>query len=473
MFQWRKKAAFFEHEFYKLKHEHDRNLSLLQLRNQQIARKDSVYMNFKTGQGTPSDVSFYTNINTFTIYSWQTLEQLAACDPIIKKILRIITENLYKSKFQILSKENPTYTQEFYKLWRDYGLPQLMKSASRAGYVFGSAFLLLDTDDSNDEAMPFDMKKVTRINNIEMINRYFLAAEPVERDFNFNPVYYYLVQQPIYNGFDMHSDAGLEAFNELVQKLARQKIHYTRMLPFHGNRLDPYLFRTNLHFHDTYIRSIQGAAQGYHTAMDNITTLISRIPMPISKIKNLTNMMMNPQQVSKLAQMMSAREQYRSTNNNTLLDTEEDYSLYSPALAGLAELIQKAMERLCVESEIPHDLLFGEGSQGTTSGRTEKSNFDRFIESEQVSQIQPKIEFFMKLFEQVHRLKVPSDFEIEFEHTERQTELEKSQTLLNTASATAALTEQGFDCTEYVEANYPQIRRDQDFSNMLNGELNE
>jgi phage-related protein (TIGR01555 family) len=461
----KKELNLYKYEFHKLKDDYDKKTNLLEHYKQKSARQDSVYYNLRTGSGTVQDSNESTTLKPFTQYSFQTLENLAACDPIISKILQTIVQSVFKNEFNIVTK-NKDYFKKFKKIWDDFGLDELTYDGYDSGNVFGHAFLLLDLDDGLSYTDELDFKKIKKINNIKMINRYFFAPDPTERNFKFDPVYYYLVQQPIYSGLNINNEADLKIFAEQVQTLAKEKIHYTRMLPFWGKKLKPYLFRTNLHFHDTYIRKIEQAAKNYHIAMDNLSTVMSKIPYAIAKIENLSNVLSDPEQRQNFSASMSVREQVRSTNNISVMDTKENYELYSPTLAGYGEAIDKIERRLCFSCDIPHDVLFGEGSTGSTTGRTEKTNFERFIQSEQRIKIAPKVKFFMELFEAVYGLKIPNDFEIVFDHSETPTQIEESQTLLNNANAANILAEQGFDCSEYITTRYPQIIKDQDFSEM-------
>lgn len=467
MFQSKTKRELdqYKHEFYKLKQDFDKSKILLSHYKEQVNRRDSVYYNLKTGTGTLQDTNESTIVKQFTQYSFQKLETLAAVDPIISKILQVIVNSVFKNEFMINS-EDKNYFRNFKKIWDDLNLNELMYDGYDSGNVFGHSFLLLNLNDGLTYTDQLDLRKVKAIKGISMINRYFFAPDPTERNFKFEPVFYYLVQQPLYEGYDLNKESDLAKFATEVQRLAREKIHYTRMLPFWGSKLKPYLFRTNLHFHDTYIRKIEQAAKNYHIAMDNLSTVMAKVPYPIAKIKNLSNVLSDPEQRKDFAEAMAIREQVRSTNNTSVIDSEEDYNYYSPTLGGYAEAIDKIERRLCFSCDIPHDILFGEGSQGSTSGRSEKTNFERYIQSEQRIKIAPKVKFFMQLFEQVYKLKIPDNYEINFEHSETMTELEESQAILNSANAANILTEQGFDCTQYIISKYPEISRDLEFSDM-------
>lgn len=460
----RQEAEQYKFEYEKLRQEYNKTHNLLKHYEGVATRKDSIYYNLKTGTGTSQDANEATQLTPFTIYSFQKLENLAACDPIINKILNTISQCVFKNEFDILSEDN-SYFKKFKKLWQSHCLDELFQDGYLAGLIFGQAFILLDLDDGN-YVEPLNLKKVKKIRDMKMINRYFFAPDPTERNFKFDPVYYYLVQQPVYQGFNLNEPNDMARFAIEVQNLAKERVHYTRMLSFWGQKLQPYLLRTNLHFHDTYIRKIEQAAKNYHIAMDNLSTVMSKIPYAMAKIKNLTNVLSDPEQRGIFADSMATREQVRSTNNTSVIDTEEDYQLYSPSLAGYAEAIDKIERRLCFQCDIPHDVLFGEGSFGSTSGRTEKTNFERFIQSEQRIKIAPKVKFIMELFQEVYGLKIPDEYEIVFDHSETPTQLEESQTFLNNANATNILTEQGFDCTEYIVSRYPQLTRDADFSEM-------
>ena len=429
-----------------------------------LNRVDSVYYNLKTGLGTGADSSEYNNRKPFTVYSFLELETLAACNPIIAKILSTMTTSVFKNEFTIVS-DDREYETKFKKLWKKYNLSTLSMDAYSAAMVFGHSFLLID--DGGDPALPFDVEKAKSIKRIQVLNRYFLAADPIERNLNFDPMYYYLVQQPLVN-YNLNIDSEARELTKQIEKLAMKKIHYTRLLPFWGSKLHPALFRTNMHFHDTYIRRIQQACQDYQVASGNMATVISKIPFSKLKIKGLARLLTTPEERQKFAQSMSARELARSNNNVSVMDSEEEYDWYSPSLAGIPEILEMLVKNLTLMSDIPHDVLFGEGSTGNTTGRAEKTNFERVIQSEQLTKIEPKIEFFMQLFESIAGLKRPENYSIKFDHSETPTELEESQTFVNTANACNILAQQGYDCSEMILSKYPHIKQDPDFEKMEN-----
>lgn len=430
-----------------------------------VTKMDDIYYNLRTGQGTLQDSSEFSTIKPFKVYSFLQLETLMAMDPLINKVISTITRSLYQNDFEIECEENTDYNKKFKQLWRRYGLEELMQDGSRSGYVMGHSFLLLDTNDSDSTENPLDITKVTKIKRINMLNRSFLAPDPTERDFSFDPIFYYLVQEPLY-GFNLNSESDKIRFAEYVQKLKRAKIHYTRMLPFWGTKLDPFLFRANLHFHDSYIRKIENATRNYNIVMSNLSTLMSKVPIAVASIDNLYNVLTNPEQRDSLKEAMAFRETMRSTNNVSVLDTKETYELYSPNLGGFDAVVKAIRDRVCEQSDIPHDLLFGEGSTGQTTGRTEKANYERFIQAERRSKIVPKIEFFMRLFQFSDKLAMPEDYEIKFEHTEQLTDLEESTVALNYANAAVALSNIGYDTEEFITSKYKNIKADPTFSEL-------
>ena len=455
-----------------------RTLEQAQYKRQQsfnnVKRNDDIYYNLRTGQGTPQDTAEYSKIKPFEIYSYMQLETLVAVDPIINKIITVINRAIFQNKFEIQCENNTSYFKKFMRLWRRYGLSELMMDASRSGYVHGHSFLLLDLNDSQHDSTPLDLSKVTKINRINMLNRYFLAPDPNERNFRFDPIFYYLVQQPLY-GYDLNNPNDISKFGKYIQELSQEKIHYSRLLPFYGSKLDPYLFRSNLHFNDSYIRKIEVACRNYQIIMGNLATLLSKIPYSIAKIKNLKNLLTSPVQQESLKKAMAFRETIRSTNNVSVIDTEEEYELYSPTLSGYDTLLKAQRDRICESCDIPHDMLFGEGSSGQTTGRTETTNFERFIASERETKILPKIEFFMDLFQYTDKLDKPEDYDIVFDHTEQMTELEESQVAVNYASAASSLAALGFDVSEFITSKYKNIKMDPDldYSDLDNDDDND
>lgn len=434
------------------------------------ARMDSIYTNLITGQGTRADVNEMTRIKPFIPYSISDVENLYSMDPIIKTIINTITRYVFKDGFSIKS-DNLIYDKKFKKLLKKYKVWDKIKSTFLSGYVHGQAFMLLAVNGKEDYSQPLYCDEIKKLDNIYVINRFFLASYPEEVDFEFNPAYYFIINQPLAaTEWNLNDSEARQDYLDNVPKMGKQKIHKTRMQSVYGNKLMPYTYRSNLHFHDSYIRCIQNAAKNYSQAMDNIATLLGRIPMAISKISGLNAAMLSPQEKTKMAAAMRAREKYRSSNNLSVMDVNEEYEYYTPSLAGINELIREAKERLCLESDIPHDVLFNEGSIGNTSGRTEKSTFQSFIDSERTEKVSPILEYFMKVFESCEGLKVPDDAEVNWSHTEKLTEVEEAQAFSAYASGSVSLEGQGYDCSEFLNEKYPAITRPEGFEVDLMGD---
>lgn len=454
-----------------IKKEHQENIEYLNrvITEYQIQIKekmDSIYYNNFTRQGTLGDVNEKTHIKPFSQYSIMNLENLYSMDPIIKRIVQTRTKYVFKDGFYFKTK-NEQYQKKFNELFfKKYRLWDKFKSAYLSGMIHGHTFLLIKANNMSYET-PIHPSEIKKIDSCLVINRFFLAAYPEEVDFEFNPNFYYTVQQPLEGSdFDLSTSYGLQSYINKIPQMGIDKIHSSHMLGFIGSKLMPYTFRTNLHFHDSYIRQIQNAAKNYNAIMDSIATMMTRIPFPIYSAKGLNSKMDVPEQRAKFAAAMSAREQMRAQNNVSVIDSEEKYEWYTPALNGMAELANQAKELLLLDCEMTHDVLFGEGSMGQTTGRAEKTIFQNMIEIEQTEQILPKIEWWMEVFQSAHGLKIPDDIEIIFGHHETPTEKEQSEIFSSYASGVGTFESQGYDCSALIKEKYPKIVESADFEDM-------
>lgn len=437
--------------------------------NQQLQSKrfDAIYQNRITGLGTAQDVSTAARIKPFGIYPFMELEELYAMDPTINKIINTLTLGVFKNDFKIET-EDKKYQDKFKKLWNKHKIEDKARDLYTYGNIFGQAFLFPDLDDNKELDQPLSFKNIRSLESIQILPRYMIAPEIPERNFLFEPTHYHLIQQPMmaYSGESLNSPQGVDRFSQMVQELSMSRIHYTRLPTMWGSKLPPYLYRMNYHFHDTYIRKIENAVKNYHLAIDNVSTLISKIPFAISKHPNLQNILMVPEMRAGFAGSMAERERMRSTHNVSVMDIQEEYELISPSLAGYSDLINQIKEQLCLEINMPHDILFGEGSQGTTSGRTEKSNWETFIQSEQKFKVYPIIEFFMKVFESLYGLQAPESYEITFEHSETPTPLEDAQALQIATSSLEGLANQGLDGSQYILNRWSDISQEATFQEL-------
>lgn len=424
---------------------------------EKMIKKDSIYQNLLTNQGTASDVNESTRIKNFHFFSFLELESLYSLEPSINKIISKITETVFKETVYIDS-DDEYYKEKFDRKLREHDLHRLLVDLYEAAMVFGHAFFYIDVEDGLKPEDPLDLSKIKRIKSIRVINRYFLVTMPQETDFNFSPLYYYVINQPLVSQAD---------YNQFNPKIG-VKIHHTRLIGCWGTKLQPYFFRSNLHFHDSYIRKIKQSCLNYRVAIDNLSSALSQLPLKKAKIKNLMNVLSNPEQRQAFAAKMAERERLRSTHNVSVMDTEEEYDFFWPTLAGLADTLKHIEECMILDSDVPHDVLFGEGSHGATTGRTEKTNFQKFISAQQKLKIEPIIEFFMQLFEAVYGLKIPDVARVSFDHYEEPTETERAAILAQDAGACVALESQGYDCSAFLADKYPLIKKDLSFSELEN-----
>jgi len=447
------------------------------------SRMDSVYKNIFTGMGTSRDITESTEIKPFEPYSPLTLEHHYSMDPIKRKIIDTIVKYIFKDGF-IIECDDPEYNKEFTELFvQKYQVWSKCKRLATQGYVYGDAFMWLDVEgakkivtnyeNSNSniryvEDIPLVTKDVKAIRKLYVLSRYFFAPNPTEMDFDFNPLSYYLITTPIVGNYNMNAAEGQEAYLKQIEDIKRlpnmiaKSIHHSRLLRYSGIQLMPFNFRTNMHFHDSYIRKIENASRNYNTAMDNMATMLSRIPLPIHKIMGLAQSLTNPTQRQALAAALDAKNRARSVHNVSAIDIQEEFEYYTPTLAGIAELTRQAQERLCLDTDIPHDVLFGEGSIGQTTGRTEKTTFQSFIDAERQEKVEPIIRYFMDLFQYTDGLKMPKEFSVSFEHHESLTKLEESQVFSQLASGVASLESFGYDCADFVESRYPEITKSEE-----------
>jgi hypothetical protein len=139
------------------------------------ARMDSIYTNLITGQGTRSDVNEMTIIKPFIPYSISDVENLFAMEPIIKTIISTITRYVFKDGFHIKS-DNLDYDRKFKILLKKYKVWEKIKSTFLSGYVHGQSFMLLAVNGKEDYSQPLYCDDIKRLDNIYVINRFFLAC---------------------------------------------------------------------------------------------------------------------------------------------------------------------------------------------------------------------------------------------------------------------------------------------------------
>lgn len=195
-----------------------------------------------------------------------------------------------------------------------------------------------------------------------------------------------------------------------------EQVHKSRVLRMTGLQapsfIRPRLRGWGFSCVETLIRSINQ----YLKSTDVAFELLDEFKVDVYKIKNLVNMLLDPQaeaNVSNRIRMMNWQKNYQ---NALVLDGEDDWDHKQVSFAGLAETMQQIRMQVAADMRMPITKLFGT-TASTGLGNTDENdmeNYNSMVEAE----VRNKIKFhILKMCEIKCQMLfgfIPDDLEIDF-----------------------------------------------------------
>lgn len=150
---------------------------------------------------------------------------------------------------------------------------------------------------------------------------------------------------------------------------SRLNIHPSRLLIFEGKVTTPKLKELN---NGLSVSAIEGMIESYRllvTGHWSIHHALSKLITFVFKLNGLKDLLLLPgSQESLINRVRDASRALGSHTSGFILDGEsEDVDFLTPNLAGAAELVHKQRQLFTANCDLPHDILWNEGSHDTAS----------------------------------------------------------------------------------------------------------
>lgn len=200
-------------------------------------------------------------------------------------------------------------------------------------------------------------------------------------------------------GSKLDTDPASENYRHPVYYFLRQdekaRIHYSRLIKFHGQKLDYEGMKSNKFWGHSILENLFGPVRNFNTSNDNVSLILDDFIKDIYKISGLINMMSTDGSEKLLIKRLQLIAQKRSLLNAIIVDSEdESFESVTTNVTGIKDLLQIISSRLVAATDIPHTILFGEGPNGGigTEGNSEKRDWYDHIKNQQEQIYRPALE---------------------------------------------------------------------------------
>lgn len=326
------------------------------------------------GLGQASDRSMYNSISPYVrILDEQEITALYRTSALIAKVIESLPNDCCEVQWEYVFDNANVDSSDIQKILDNLGLPNLIHSCLIEARLYGDSYLIVDVDDRTPLDQPIS----------------YLKAKSI---IGFRPVQFYQIMP-------RHNPQGDLLYYQLtgVRKDGTQDIkqnlgtlHPSRVIRFVGKRLRGYALHHNGYRNDSVLQEVVSSYLNFAASMQLAINMMSDYKVFTYGLKDLA-LLLSPDPVTGLpkagaVEALTLRLQTMklnmSVNGGIAFDSEtESVGWLQSSYAGVREIIETARDVFSANTKIPHTKLWDEGSQGNTSGRSEKEDWTKQMSS--------------------------------------------------------------------------------------------
>lgn len=353
-------------------------------------RQDGVLINAFTGMGTSRDRTTATQVAHTQFLSEPELDELYMNSWLMRRIVNLIPSEATRTGWDIGlgsdSKKARRDSDALVAAGERLRLRRHVRQALQYARLHGGAAAIVLVDDgSTDPEKPINLKRLRRIKDLHVLDRWRIWPAPGWSG----------VGMPELYEFNTNRDADLARSGLPGQQTV--KIHASRVLRFEGEEVP---WRWKSHFNWWGLSSLQpiwDVFRRYETGQASAASLLHDFDQWVHKIPGLGGMIAAGNQEA-ITNRLEASQMARSIYRALVLDANEDAQIVTRSAAGVADIIDRLRDEITGASQIPHTKLWGESPSGLgADGRSEDRNFAQDVGEYQEDHLQEPLRQFYEL----------------------------------------------------------------------------
>lgn len=304
------------------------------------------------------------------------------------------------------------------------GLPAFLQ-ALKLDRCHGGSVILMGVDDGQKPDQPLIHEKIKRLEWLNVLE--ITQIQPASQ-----------YTDPMAPAFGKPKTYRISSLGNSLE------VHESRLIVFDGIRTSEVTGQgASTRWGASILQRCLDAVQVYTLGYASMGILMADFSVPYLKIKGLAAAMAADGD-DMLKQRAKMAELSRSTARLLILDSEEEYGRQTANVTGLADLLDRSVQRLSAASEMPVTLLNGESPSGlNASGDINLRLFYDKISSLQIDKLKPGLTKLVKCLFYALGAKEPKAWELEFCPLYQPTAQETETTRLVTAQRDAAYIQSG------------------------------
>lgn len=314
-------------------------------------------------------------INTVTQnFNWLKLRAMYESNWLARRLVEMQAEDMTREGIEIKGGADPKTIQQIMTTWSELGLQKKLFETIAMARLYGGAIAVIDID-GQDLSTPLDLKTIRKgqFLGLKVLDRWQLW--PSTEDYNSldNKPNYYTVLAPY--DWDMKFPDP-KAFAQLQRYKTDVTIHRSRVIRCDGDYLPFIDFLQNQRWYGSILIGAMDVITSYLTASAALASAAYKSSFRVVKIDNIyevLNQGTDGQAANNLMGFVQAMKLTESTENVTILSSNDTIEILNYDLTGLLAAMGKYENQLCTLSGTPATKLLGETAKGLNATGTEET----------------------------------------------------------------------------------------------------
>lgn len=174
-----------------------------------------------------------------------------------------------------------------------------------------------------------------------------------------------------------------------------QRIHYTRLVRFFGDRLPPdSVLETNLHgWGESIFVGILSAMTQAGGASAVLASLLPEAKTDVISVDNLGALISRPEGEALVQKRFAIAAMLKSINNTLLLDKNDAYDQKQINFTSIADVHKVLFAEFCAAANVPQTRMLGQSPGGLQStGEADQRNYYDAVRDEQEHELRPALD---------------------------------------------------------------------------------
>lgn len=210
--------------------------------------------------------------------------------------------------------------------------------------------------------------------------------------------------------------------------LVGQRVHWSRVLRFDGDRVDWWTWRANACWHDSVLQVLFEPLKQYDSTTSAISSLIPKSLRDIIFAKNAAKMASTSDGEAALARRYAATARIASMWNVSVYDLDnEKHEQRTFNFGGLDQIWAKSMKEVGGGAGYPVSVLFDDQASGLgDKGDSSRSNYYDDVVSERKLVMEPQHLALLEIITRNELGNLPAGFAVEYKPLQQETPMERA-----------------------------------------------